>query len=75
MKRPPSHAPNHSPDALSLLLAQARAHENSRCAKAFSDRLDELATHIYNYRLGWCDVTELLRQEASKLENQSQEWH
>ncbi len=75
MKKPPRRSPANTPEALSLLLAQARALEQIRCAKAFSDRLDVLATHIYNYRLGWCDVTELLRQEASQFENQAQEWH
>ncbi|WP_039057028.1 DUF2732 family protein [Enterobacter sp. Bisph1] len=73
MKKQPRQSSTRSPEELSLLLAKARAHERQRCARAFSDRLDGLATHIYNLRLGWCDTTELLRQEVNHIENQAQE--
>lgn len=64
-----------SPEEVTLLLAEARNKERLRCADAVASRLDVLATYIATQRLDWSDAAELLRQEASHIDNQAQELH
>lgn len=75
MRKQPLNSPNHSPEALALQLAQARNNERLRCAGVISARLDALAAFLSSQRLEWHDAAELLRQEASHIDNQAQELH
>lgn len=64
-----------SHEEIALLLAEARNNERLRCAGIISGRLEALAAFIATQRLAWCDAAELLRQEASHIDNQAQELH
>jgi hypothetical protein len=64
-----------SHEEIALLLAEARNNERLRCAGVTSGRLEALAAFIATQRLEWCDAAELLRQEASHIDNQAQELH
>lgn len=64
-----------SHEEIALLLADARNNERLRCAGVISGRLEALAAFIATQRLEWCDAAELLRQEASHIDNQAQELH
>lgn len=73
-KNTPSHQ-GRSHEEIALLLAEARNNERLRCANIISVRLNALAALIATQRLEWCDAAELLRQEASHIDNQAQELH
>lgn len=67
--------PVRSNEEIALLLAETRNNERLRCAGIISGRLEALAAFIATRRLEWCDVAELLRQEASHIDTQAQELH
>ncbi|MFW3573508.1 DUF2732 family protein [Kosakonia cowanii] len=71
MRKTAIHSPARSGDEVTLLLAEARNNERLRCAGAVSARLDTLASFIASQRLDWSDAAELLRQEATHIDNQA----
>lgn len=66
-----------SPNDLHLnqLLTQARTEERKDKALAVSIRLEALAIVITRKEMSHKEVAELLRQEAQRFENESQELH
>ncbi|EOI7988420.1 DUF2732 family protein [Enterobacter hormaechei] len=62
-------------DALASLFKEAKKEERKDRALAVSIRLEALATHIANKGLNGIEAAELLRREATRYENESQELH
>ena len=62
-------------DALAALFKAAKKEERKDRALAVSIRLEALATHITNKGLNAIEAAELLRREATRYENESQELH
>lgn len=62
-------------EALAVLLEEAKSEERKGRALAVSIRLEALATHITNKGMSAIEAAELLRREATRYENESQELH
>lgn len=62
-------------DALVVLLNKAKSEERKDRALAVSLRLEALAIHITREGMNGPDAAELLRREATRYENESQELH
>lgn len=60
---------------LNQLLIEARSEERKDKALAVSIRLEALAIVITRKEMSHKEVAELLRQEAQRFENESQELH
>lgn len=60
---------------LNQLLTEARSEERKDKALAVSIRLEALAIVITRKEMSHKEVAELLRQEAQRFENESQELH
>lgn len=62
-------------DPLMAVIDIAKREERKGRAHAVSIRLEALATHIANKGLSGIEAAELLRREATRYENESQELH
>ncbi|HDC4277792.1 TPA: DUF2732 domain-containing protein [Enterobacter cloacae] len=62
-------------DALAVLLTDAKKEERKDRALAVSIRLAALAIHITKEDMSGIEAAELLRREATRFENESQELH
>lgn len=62
-------------DQLMAVIDIAKREERKGRALAVSIRLEALATHITNRGLNGIEAAELLRREATRYENESQELH
>lgn len=62
-------------EALTGLLAAAKNEERKDRALAVSIRLEALAIHITRQGMSGKEAAELLRREAIRFENESQELH
>ncbi|MGI1273756.1 DUF2732 family protein [Enterobacter kobei] len=62
-------------DPLMAVIDIAKREERKGRAIAVSIRLEALATHIANKGLSGIEAAELLRREATRYENESQELH
>ncbi|MCU2658344.1 DUF2732 domain-containing protein [Enterobacter hormaechei subsp. hoffmannii] len=62
-------------DQLMAVIDIAKREERKGRALAVSIRLEALATHIINRGLNGIEAAELLRREATRYENESQELH
>lgn len=62
-------------DPLMAVIEIAKKEERKGRARAVSIRLEALAVHITNKRMTCFEVAELLRDEAARYENESQELH
>ena len=62
-------------DPLMAVIDIAKREERKGRALAVSIRLEALATHIANLGLSGIEAAELLRREATRYENESQELH
>lgn len=62
-------------DALTVLLTAAKNEERKDRALAVSIRLESLAIHITQQGMNGKEAAELLRREAARFENESQELH
>lgn len=60
---------------LSQLFNEARLDERKSCAFAVSIRMEALAIHILQKGMDGIEAAELLRREATRFENESQEMH
>lgn len=63
------------PDALAVLLADIKTEEYKAHALGFSSRLQALALYITYEGLNGDEAAELLRDEATRVEHDSQEQH
>ncbi|MGK7245336.1 DUF2732 family protein [Buttiauxella agrestis] len=57
------------------LFNETRLDERKSCAFAVSLRMEALAIHILNEGMTGAEAAELLRREAVRYENESQELH
>lgn len=62
-------------EALAALLNKARSEERKDRAQVVSGRLIELAVHIHQQELNGVEAAELIRREAERYDNESQELH
>lgn len=62
-------------DALAVLLTAAKKEERRDRALAVSIRLEAIAAHAVNCGMNGIEVVELIRREAMRYENESQELH
>lgn len=62
-------------DVLTILFKEAKKEERKDRALAVSIRLEALAVHITNTDMSGKEAAELLRREATRFENESQELH
>ncbi|WNI83148.1 DUF2732 family protein [Enterobacter ludwigii] len=62
-------------DPLMAVIDIAKREERKGRALAVSIRLEALATHIANQGLSGIEAAEILRREATRYENESQELH
>ncbi|EAS1632895.1 DUF2732 domain-containing protein [Salmonella enterica] len=62
-------------DQLMAVIDIAKREERKGRALVVSIRLEALATHIANKGLNGIEAAELLRREATRYENESQELH
>jgi hypothetical protein len=62
-------------DVLASLFKEVRKEERKDRALAVSIRLEALAVHITNSDMTGKEAAELLRREATRYENESQELH
>ena len=62
-------------DGLAGLLTDAKKEERKDRALAVSIRLEALAIHITKEGMSGTEAAELLRREATRFENESQELH
>lgn len=62
-------------DPLMAVIDIAKREERKGRALAVSIRLEALATHIANKGMSALEAAELLRREATRYENESQELH
>lgn len=60
---------------LTTLLTEVRMDERKDRAFAVSIRMESLAIHILNEGMTGAEAAELLRREAVRYENESQELH
>ncbi|HBS0498943.1 TPA: DUF2732 domain-containing protein [Klebsiella pneumoniae] len=67
--------PKENNDMLLEVIGIAKREERKGRALAVSIRLEVLATHIANKGMSAIEVAELLRREATRYENESQELH
>ncbi|MCV7757014.1 DUF2732 domain-containing protein [Pluralibacter gergoviae] len=63
------------PDQLMAVIDIAKREERKGRALAVSIRLEAIATHIANRGMSAIEAAELLRREAARYENESQELH
>lgn len=66
---------NAGKNTLDELFKEAKKEERKDRALAVSIRLEALATHIANKDMSGKEAAELLRREATRYENESQELH
>ena len=62
-------------EALAVLLTDAKKEERKDRALAVSIRLEALAIHITKEGMSGTEAAELLRREAIRFDNESQELH
>ncbi|EOX0540237.1 TPA: DUF2732 domain-containing protein [Klebsiella aerogenes] len=67
--------PKENTDMLLEVIGIAKREERKGRALAVSIRLEALATHITTKGLSAIEAAELLRREATRYENESQELH
>ncbi|EPP7097293.1 DUF2732 family protein [Klebsiella michiganensis] len=70
-----SSVPKENTDLLLEVIGVAKREERKGRALAVSIRLEALATHIANKGMSATEAAELLRHEAARYENESQELH
>ncbi|WP_416411564.1 DUF2732 domain-containing protein [Pantoea sp. App145] len=62
-------------EALAAIITKARVEERKDRALAVSDRLVELAVHVHQKGLSGVEAADLIRREAERYQNESQELH
>lgn len=67
--------PKENTDLLLEVISIAKREERKGRALAVSIRLEALETHIANKGMSAIEAAELLRREATRYENESQELH
>lgn len=62
-------------EALAAVITKARIEERKDRALAVSERLVELAVHVHQRGLSGIEAADLIRREAERYHNESQELH
>ncbi|MFJ5161086.1 DUF2732 family protein [Pantoea sp. NPDC088449] len=75
MRNIETHKFDADTEALASIITKARMEERKDRAIAASERLLELAVHVYQKGLGAVETADLIRREAERYLNESQELH
>ena len=75
MRNSENHPYQIGNEELKRLLKEAKTEERCARARAVSQRLEALASHIFKTGMSGEDVAELLCLEAARYERESQELH
>lgn len=75
MRNIETHTYNEDVETITALLNNARMDERKGRAQVVSERLAELAAHINQQGLNGVEAAELIRREAERYDNESQELH
>lgn len=62
-------------EALATVITKARIEERKDRALAVCERLVELAVHVHQRGLSGIEAADLIRREAERYQNESQELH
>lgn len=62
-------------EALAAVITKARIEERKERAQAVSGRLVEIALHVHQQGLSGIEAADLIRREAERYQNESQELH
>lgn len=62
-------------EAMVAVITKARTEERKDRAMAVSERLIELALYVHQQSLSGVEAAELIRREAERYHNESQELH
>lgn len=62
-------------EALAAVITKARIEERKERVQAVSGRLAEIALHVHQQGLSGIEAADLIRREAERYQNESQELH
>ena len=62
-------------EALAAIITKARIEESKDRALVVSERLVEIALHVHQQGLSGIEAADLIRREAERYQNESQELH
>ncbi|KAA5944030.1 DUF2732 domain-containing protein [Pantoea sp. Bo_2] len=62
-------------EALAAIITKARIEERKDRALVVSERLVEIALHVHQQGLSGIEAADLIRREAERYQNESQELH
>ncbi len=62
-------------EALAAIITKARIEERKDRALVVSERLAEIALHVHQQGLSGIEAADLIRREAERYQNESQELH
>lgn len=62
-------------EALAAIITEARIEERKDRALVVSERLVEIALHVHQQGLSGVEAADLIRREAERYQNESQELH
>lgn len=62
-------------EALAAVITKARIEERKERAQAVYGRLAEIALHVHQQGLSGIEAADLIRREAERYQNESQELH
>ena len=62
-------------EALAAIITKARIEERKDRALVVSERLVEIALHVHQQALSGIEAADLIRREAERYQNESQELH
>jgi len=62
-------------EALAAIITKARIEERKDRALVVSERLVEIALHVHQQGLSGIEAANLIRREAERYQNESQELH
>lgn len=75
MRKIETHKFDADTEALAAVITKARIEERKDRALAVSERLVELAVHVNQQGLSGVEAADLIRREAERYQNESQELH
>ncbi|MDU4942928.1 MAG: DUF2732 family protein [Mixta calida] len=75
MRNIENHKYKDDVESMTALLNSARMDERKGRAQVVSERLAEIAEHIHQQGLNGVEAAELIRREAQRYQNESQELH
>lgn len=75
MRNVETHKFDADTEALAAIITKARIEERKDRALVVSERLVEIALHVHQQGLSGIEAADLIRREAERYQNESQELH